>query len=224
MAYTRRRRRTYRKKKSPSWAKYVTPSNAVKAAGVAQAAWRGVQMLKGLVNSERMYNDRTLTLGSNRSLMWGLTLIPQGDDVGNRTGNSILVRSFYMRGYLQANPSITGNTRISLVLLQDLQQVSDTTPGITDVFEQDDPDSMIKKTTAGRYKILWRKNYTLFPQAAGQSARDLQKYFKLYSHVRYNGSSASDIQKGGYYLAMLSSESTNFPTISLTSRIGYHDN
>lgn len=227
MAYTRRRRyrRNMRKKSTPSWAKQITPSNAVKAASLAQAAYRGVMMLKGLVNSERMYSDRTCTLGAARSNVWGLTLLSQGDGPNNRTGNSILLRSIYLRGYCQINPSVVGNTRITLMVVRDNQQIADTTPTVTDILKTDDPDSMLNSNTAGRYKIVWRKQIVLYPQSSGAgSVRDITKYLKVYDHVRYNGATGTDIQKHGYYLVMTCSEITNFPTIDIESRIGYHDN
>lgn len=216
-----RRRRFKRSRKSKSM---FTTSNAIKAVSLARTALAGVRMLKGLVNSERMYYDRALTLGSNRSLIWGLTLLGQGDNVGQRTGNSILLRSIFIRGFMSINTAVTGHTRVALVLVRDNQQQADTTPTVSEIFEADDPDSMINNETAGRFKIVWRKQYTLLPTSVGQSARDITKYIKVYDHVRYNGTGTSDIQKHGYYLVMLSSESTNYPTISLTSRIGYHDN
>ena len=77
-----RRRRFKRSRKSKS---IFTASNAIKAVSLARTALAGVRMLKGLVNSERMYADRALTLGSNRSIIWGLTLLGQGDNVGQRT-------------------------------------------------------------------------------------------------------------------------------------------
>lgn len=200
--------------------------NPKQAAAMARAALKGVKMLRGIVNSERMYRDATLSLGSVSSIVHPLCAIPQGDNSTQRTGNSILVRSFYMRGNMAINPSVTSNTRISLMLVQDKQQIADTTPTAADILTNgNDPDSLLATNTAGRFKVLWRKTYTLLPQTSGsRNAVDIHKYFNLYSHVRFNGTSSTDIQKGGYYLVFVSSEITNFPSITFNTRLGYHDN
>ncbi len=57
--------------------------------------------MKGLINSEKMYFDRAITLGSIQSDIFSVNQIAQGDQVGQRTGNSILIRSLYLRGYMQ---------------------------------------------------------------------------------------------------------------------------
>jgi hypothetical protein len=193
---------------------------------IARKAWAATKYLKGLVNSEKMYHDRALTLGATQSDIWNLQQIATGDGAGGRTGNSILVRSLYLRGYMQINPSVSAVTRVSLCVVQDLQQISDTVPTILDIFTSINPEATIKvgstTNSAGRFKIIWRKNYSL---VQGQSPNiNIDKFFKLYSHIKFNGTGTSDIQKNGYYLVMMSSETVNFPTISVQSRLGYYDN
>lgn len=220
MAYSRyRRSRRFRRKSTPWYnRKYSTMQLAAKA-------WRATKYLRGLVNSEMFHADQVITLGASVFKNTHLTAIAQGDGDGNRTGNSILLRSLALRGSVQINPSVTGNTRVCLVLLKDKQQVSDTTPLMSDIFvDQFDPDSLLKTGTLGRFKILWRKTYVLTPPSGGRSAFDFNKYWKLYDHVRFNGPAIGDVQRNGYYFAILTSENTNVPTVSINSRIGYHDN
>lgn len=220
MPYKRYPRRKVNRKKT-AWynKKYSTMQ-------LAKKAWYATKYLKGLINSEKMYADRALTLGATQSDIWNLQQISTGDAAGNRTGNSILVRSLYLRGYMQINASVLAATRVCLCLVQDKQQISDTTPTILDIFTSISPEATIRvgstTNTAGRFKIIWRKNYTL---VQGQSPNiNIDKFFKLYSHVKFNGTGVNDVQKNGYYLVMLSSEVTNFPTISVNSRMGYYDN
>jgi len=212
------RRKTYRRKAAWYDRKYST-------AQIARAAWRATKYIRGLVNSERMYLDSTITLASKANT-YLLNAVPIGDNVANRTGNSILVRSLYMRGFININPSVTVSTRVSLALVQDLQQVSDSIPSELDMFTSNNPEAQLRvgatTNTAGRFKIMWRKNYLMIP---GQKPTiTLDKFWKLYTHCKYNGSSGSDVQKNGLYLVILTSESTNFPTVNITTRLGYHDN
>jgi len=228
MAYTRRRpvlkykKRSYKVQKKPWYNRSYTPGD------LAFRAFKGVMALRGLVNSERHYKDSGPSLGLAKSRITPLHSIAQGDATSDRNGNSILVRSLYMRGFLQVNPAVALNTRVSLALVQDTQQIGDTTPAISDIFNSDDPEAMLNTSntnyTAGRFKIIWRKNFNLTNVSASRPTIQLEKYFKLYSHIKYNGPTATDIQKNGYYLVMLTSETTNFPIISFTTRLGYHDN
>lgn len=221
MAYSRKSsaKRSFKGRKPKWYNRKYSPSE------VAYRAFKGVQYLKGLVNSERMYLDNTLTLGASQSQIFGLTSLAQGDASNNRTGNSILLRSLYMRGRMEINSAVTSNTRICILLIKDKQQVSDTSPGIADIVTSStDPDTLVNRNTAGRFKILWRKNYILTPVSGGRNAIDLSKYWKVYDHVRFNGTASSDIQKNGYYLVVITSESANYPTVVFNARTGYHDN
>lgn len=213
-----RKRRTYRRKKT-AWynKKYSAKTLAIKAL-------KSTRYMRGLINSERMYLDNTLTL-SARNQIFGLTAIAQGDASNNRTGNSVLLRSIYLRGRFEINSSVASNTRITCLLVVDKQQVADTTPSISDIVTTDtDPDTLLNRNTAGRFKVLWRKNYTLTPASGGRPNIELVKYWKLYKHIRYNGTASTDLQKNGYYFVIITSESTNFPTVIINARTGYHDN
>lgn len=191
---------------------------------MARSALKGVQMLRGIVNSERMYNDQVMTSTATTAAQ-SCVAISQGDGSSDRTGNSILVRSISIAGQVEINSSVTSNTRCCLLLVQDMQQVADTTPTSTDILRgPTDPLSLLNTNTSGRFKVIKRWNFFLTPVAGGRPVHQFRKYLKLYSHVRYNGSATTDIQKGGYYLIWVNSESVNRPTLNLVVRTGYHDN
>lgn len=219
MAPQYRRRKTYRKKNT-SWynKKYSTMQ-------LAQKAWTATKYLKGLVNSEMLHKDTNIVLGAVQSRLLQIVDITQGDSDSGRTGNSLLLKNIYFRGQLTINPVVASNTRVTLALVKDKQQVADTSPGLSDIFTSStDPDTLLNLSSSGRFKILWRKTYTLTPVGGGRNCIDITKYWKLYDHVRYNGPAATDIQRNGYYLAIISSEVANFPTVNLNNRVGYHDN
>ena len=63
----------------------------------------------------------------------GLNLLAQGVTQNTRVGNSITLKSLYMRGYIIGNATAQSiNYRI--MIIQDNQQVSDTTPVIADIY------------------------------------------------------------------------------------------
>lgn len=218
--YRRPYRKTSKRRSSTSWY-----NKKYSALDIAQKALRNTRYLKGLVNSEMLHKDTAVTLGAQQANINVISNPSQDDTASGRTGNSILLRNIYFRGTIAINTSVTANTRITLALVKDTQQVSDTQPGVGDIFDSvTDPDTLLKLGNSGRFKIIWRKTYTLTPVSGGRNVVDITKYWKVYDHVRFNGPNNTDTQKNGYYIAMISSESTNFPSCTLNTRIGYHDN
>lgn len=215
MAY----KKTYRRKRQVTawYNKKYTPGD------VAAAAWKGVKQIKSIINSEKHFH----TVGSapvidNSGSVLNLTSIAQGDTIQTRTGNSIFIRSISMK----FNPYTlqTGvATHLRLMLIQDNQQVSDTVPSIPEMLESVDVLSHLKVQTLGRFSVLWDKNVLL------DQVSNRQKYFEyknhtIQHHVRYNGTTTADIQKGGLYLVAISDESTNTPLLPYNIRIGFYDN
>ena len=222
------RKKTYRKRyyRKKTYSKRpFTISGSVNAMDVAQAAWKSVKYIRGLVNSEMLKWDSNVTLDSNQSRIVNLTAIAQGDGANTRTGNSILVRNIAMRGWLEINNAVNNNTRVMMALVQDTQQLTDTSPSVADIFASaTSPTSLLNNQTLGRFKILKRWNYTLLPVSAGQNVKQVEFYKTLYFHTRYNGSATTDIQKNGLYLVIITSENANYPIVNMNVRVGYHDN
>lgn len=199
--------------------------NPQAVAAMAQSAWRTAKMLKGIINSELKHKELVLTLGNNQSYIHSLVSIAQGDTLNNRNGNSILVKTLALNGYMYINASQTTNTRVMMALVRDNQQVSDTIPTIADIFMSDtDPHSLLNNGNLGRFKIMWRKQYTLDSNAAGNNARSIRNFTRLNFHVRYNATGSGDIQKNGLYLVFITSEPSMYPSIALNGRISYYDN
>lgn len=219
MAIKKYNKKTYKKKTSWYNKKYSAKDIALKAL-------KNTQYLKGLVNSELFHKDSPYSGAlSAQYNITPLCNIAQGDTSVLRTGNSILLKSCYIRLEFSINSNVTGQTSFLMALVKDTQQVADTQPTITDIFDsQTSPQTMINLSNSGRFKLLWRKTQFLTPSSGGRSAMEINKYFKLYDHVRYNGTASTDIQKNGYYFVIITSESTNFPTVNGTIRVGYHDN
>lgn len=215
------RRRQFRKRgrKTP-W--YNRKYNAMQ---LASAAWRGVRYVKGLVNSEMYYHTLLTTVNPlNTGSIIPLSDIAVGDTSFTRTGNSIFARSLTFNINASQNPSSVKNTFVRMILFQDNQQIGDTAPTQSDILESSSPLSLLKTGTAGRFKIMKTWEYTL----STQNPAKVIKYYKNFRHhIRYNGVEATDIQKGGLYLLVNSSEtiiSNQAPIIHYNIRLGYHDN
>lgn len=217
MAYRRSSRRMSRRRRRAPW--YKRKYNAMQ---LASKAAKGVYYLKGLVNSEMLHNQGlSSTTVNTTGAVIPMCSIGQGDTTSGRTGNSILIRNIMLRFAIKQNAAAE-TTYYRLMLFCDTQQEGDTTPTVTDVLESNNYLSPLSTGQSGRFKVLW--STITSTSNASTTAKVIDKYFKVYNHVRYNGTASTDIQRNGYYFLMLSSESTNTPTIAYSWKIGYHDN
>jgi len=227
--YPRRRRRRRRPVVPWSRKKYcITPADAY------SYARRGLRYITGLVNSEKLYketSDQDVEVSYDNPVFVPLTDIAQGDTISGRTGNSVLVRYLNAKIWLRMRDNQPTMTRIMLV--RDKQQVGDTTPSISTVLNGTaGPQvitSFLNRTTAGRFDILYDRTFSLAGTSTGGHTTDrLIKINKVMrSHVRYNGTSSTDIQKNGLYLIISSDQSdasTTEPLVDYVVRVNYHDN
>lgn len=214
--YTRRRYRRGYRKKNP----FV--SKAAKYAGMAYTAYKGVKYLKGLVNSEKgMLDFNANTTYSSTGSVISLNNIAQGDTVSSRQGNSILVKGIFGRMLFTQNSSAT-NTFVRCVIFCNKQQLSDSTPAVDDVLESVSVKSNLNISHKGQYSVL--RDFTIRLDSANNTSAARKINIPLNMHLRYNGTAATDWQKNGLFMILLSNEATNVPTVDWNLRVSWHDN
>lgn len=212
-----RRRQFKRRGRKTQW--YNKKYNAMQ---LASAAWKGVNYIKGLVNSEMFTATYTANINPTPSgVVLNLTQLAQGDGNGARTGLSVFFRKINAR-FSVVNNSTAGQVFHRWILFIDKQQIGDTSPSATDVLETADVRSSLNPNTAGRFKIL--KNWEFYTSQLSSDCKIIKYYKNFRHHVRYNNTSSSDIQKGGIYMLFLSNQSTNTPVVSYNIKTSYHDN
>lgn len=190
---------------------------------LANKAVRGVQYLKGLVNSELYKFDSGATSSgvTTTPVVLHCTNLGNGDGEGQRTGNSILAKSLSLRGTMTVDTA-GATTNARLCVIRDKQQIGDSSPSWLDVFESATPYSFLKRETVGRFEILYNKQVTLVP--AGDAAWNFVINIPMQSHIRYNGTGGGDIQKNGLFVMYCSDRSTGYPNLNYATRLSYHDN
>lgn len=221
MAYRKRfyRRRNYKRRSVP-W--YRKKYSAVQLASKAVA---GVRYLKGLVNAELHKRDSVGGINPDYiGSMISLNNIAQGNADNERTGNSIFVRYVNSSGMITMS-SLATSTAVRVMLVCDKQQIGDTPPTAPMVLENTAsttaPYSKLNSDTVGRFTILSSKLYLL------NSDRPSCSWFlkkSMRHHIRYNGATSTDIQKGGLYLLVISNEQNNVPNFTRDTRVSYYDN
>jgi len=201
---------------------WYNKKHSISIQGVAKKLYN----LQSMINSEVMKLDTTSTGGAQQTITH-LTAISQDDTVSGRTGNSILLKNISIKGSLQINSAVSISSRYTVALLQDTQQVGDGLPSNADIWKSNtEPQTLLLQSAVGRFKVIKRWNGYLGTAQGGQTVKlfDYFHKFPLNTHVRYNGTANSDIQKNGLYLSIITSEAVNFPTTGITTRLGYHDN
>lgn len=221
MAYKKNYKRRNYKRKASGWfnTNKFTPESAW---SLAKTAARDVWMLKGLVNSEMLHRTNSgSTTTPNTGTMTLLNGLAQGDTDTGRTGNSVLMRNVLIRAVFTQNPTAI-STQYRVMVVLDTQQISDTTPAVTDILESANPLSTLKTGNAGRFKIL--KSWMFTTDDDKGQTRIINYYKDMRMHTRYNGTADTDIQKNGLYLLTISNQATNVPTFDFYWKVGYHDN
>lgn len=223
MPYKRRRqtrrpmkRRRGFKRRRTGWGGYLRTGLSL-----ARQVWK----LKGLVNSEMYKYDlvnQTPSPGTTGTVTH-LTSVAQGDGDGNRTGNSIFVRALNIRGHVQRNSAGSSVQIVRIAIIMDTQQIADSAPVFSDIYEGTDVLSHLNSDTVGRFKVLYNQVITL--DSVSVPLRPFQINLPMRHHVRYNGVNGTDIQRGAlYFVAVSSQASANYPAITFDARLSYHDN
>lgn len=198
--------------------------SGAKAGNYAYSAWKGVQYLKGLINVERkvkIESANNQSINGTTGLVVELTNVSQGDGQTTRDGNSIFCRNVFGRHAITRNAAGASVQLVRFMVVKDLQQQGDTNPTVSDILNAADPLSPLSLASRGRFTILRDKLITLTDQYPNHTQK---LNVPMKHHVRYNGTAASDIQKGGLYVVMISNTTSNHPVISYNYSTSFYDN
>jgi len=189
---------------------------------LAKKAYQGVRYIRSMINCEKHKADTAYgPLGiSTTAAVSSLNQISQGDNEFNRQGNSVLWKYMTFSGALSWNATGTGQA-LRIVVVMDTQQISDTAPAGTDLWETTGPFSLINNETVGRFSILYDKVYV---QKEDCDLIPLKFTVKKSHHLRFNGTASTDPQKGGMWLLIVSNQAVNTPTVAGTYRVCFYDN
>lgn len=147
----------------------------------------------------------------------------QGDTSATREGNKILCRYVTAKGWIKHNNTATDGQVVKVWLIQDKQQIGDTSPTAANIFTvaANSIISPLNNDSAGRFKILWSKTYVIDPS---NEIKPFNLYKRINIPTRFNGTASGDIQKNGLYIVYASSDNTNKPELTIDIRTAYIDN
>lgn len=227
MAYGKKQQKPfYRKKKFIKGAK-----NAI---SIATSALRTASLVKSLINVEYKYVDNynaTAVIPGTYGTVGDVILqtgITQGDSVNQRNGNSVKLKSVYIRGLFSLDTTVLPHTDIRLMVIKDLEGVysSGTAISPSDILQI--PNyflSPININNGKRFKVLYDRTISL---DASNPSRMFKIFMKSNQHLRFTGPTNTATDEGHYYLCAFVDSSTTAATTALTwnynTRIRYLDN
>lgn len=180
---------------------------------------------RSLNNREKKKFDISHNTGNVdlNGLTFSLNAMPQGVELNERDGLKVQPTGLFFNYKMQCHSSQPTVARI--LIYEDLQQVSDSTPSSTDLLQQTGDQSVLSplnRDEIGRFKVLYDKRHTLVPDANNEVVYR-KGFLKKLKNPHFNGANGTDIQKNGLWCTILSDQATNFPTHDFYSRYFYHD-
>lgn len=217
--YNRRRRRI----PNVNQVGFFTPRNLYTA---ARYAVKGVNLMKGIINSELKRYDvsvnPTATSTASYTLLSG---IDQGDDANQRSGNQVLAK--YLMYNISATISASATaTHLRVIIFIDTDNDGET-PTTAELLQQvgatTQLTSPINIDNTGRFTILADVHMPL--SINGDRILVMKGFKKLNYHQKFlTATGSTGFGKGSIWAYVASNEGTNPPTVILTTREGYYDN
>lgn len=144
----------------------------------------------------------------------------EGDGNEDRNGDMIKAKSLHFQ-YVLIKNGVPNQSQCRVCVVQDKQQISDSTISVTDIFEGNESLRMRNRSTMGRYRILYNKLHNLTSISEPSLTREVR--IKLNTKIRYNGPLATDLQKNGIFLVLFSNEATNAVLFDWRTRLTFVD-
>lgn len=218
------RRRSYRRKR------YARKSSGGGYLSTAAKALSLATKVAAMVNAEKNFFDATTNLLlTTTPQITALQLIPQGDDIEDRTGRSIKLAGLMLKSHYYPNAASTASNLLRLIMFRDNFQAG-IAPVASDILAAPiTVDSFRNLATAnpGRYTILMDRIVKLSPYGSTNTSAVVNKYFPLKNHVRYLGTTGATNQNGQgqiYFMSYADNVNGGSPAGVINVRTRYYDN
>jgi len=152
--------------------------------------------------------------------------VSQGVTPTTRVGRRILMKSLYIRWFLQLAATTTGGTPVRMLVVYD-KQTNGAAPSVTDIVLTDEITSPMNLSNSKRFQVLCDQTWSCVGTGGPQSIV-LNKYMKLDKTVEFNTGNAgtvADITSGSIYVLCWSGNglAVTVPLGVLYSRVRFQD-
>lgn len=218
------RRSTRRTRRKPN-VNQITFRNASSVAQAAYGAYKGFNILKGIINSEIKRFDSNNSVGmTSTPTIVNLNQIAAGDDANQRNGNSILAKYVILNYNVLMNVA-TATAACRVMIVVDTENTG-TDPTAAQILQNSaatyNVSSPINIDNTARFTILADQKFTL--SNTGNQSVIRKVYRKLNFHIKFTTTATTGFQKNSVYIMFMSTSATNEPIITWQTRVAYYDN
>lgn len=165
-------------------------------------------------------------IGQATAVVTLLNGVAQGTTPTSRIGRKILQQSLFLRVQLAKSPTMTGESPLRILVVQDMQ-ANGAAPAGTDVLASNEITSPMNLNNVERFKVILDKEFKLGAIDCTACAYKWYKKFKL--PVAFNTGSTgniTDITTGSLYMLTFSNGlfATTAPSGEVYTRIRFTDN
>jgi len=157
---------------------------------------------------------QTLLLSSAIGQFNLLTGIEEGNDVADRQGRQIIVRSIQMYGVFY-KADTTNIMRLCLV-----QELENSASLGSDLWVTPSVNSLRKNETLGKYRVIWEKRVNIDED---HNQYLFKSFTKLNVKVKYNATNGAPIKNNIFLVGLSDSTAATHPFISFDIRVYYTD-
>jgi len=235
-----RRRLTYATPRTPGRSRAAVTqrfnrryARGVSSRGPLRTQVKALQRAVNALAPEIKYVDQSLQV-TNSPVGVGtivhVSAIAQGDTTGARTGDLINVKQMALRWRFDRGTSTTTGFGFGarLFLLQDKQQIADTTAAATYFIDSSVSTAPVTGfpviPNLERYRVLYQSPYIDFYRiSTGNQSAQFEWNWTGNLKIEYNGTASSDIQKNGLYFVFCHNDSAATIDGDGVLRIGFTD-
>ena len=191
---------------------------------VAQKALRIAKSNRSLINTDIRSRNLNLPVAPNTTgEVQQLTNISQGDNVNERQGNAITLKSLKLAGTVTLHASASGS-HVRIMIVRDNLGTT-TPPVIGDMFSSvlqfnDNKHRLAAPQVVKRFTVLYDRFYMM--DTSGLGTIKAIKFSKvLNSKCYFTGTASTNEGKGNLYLFIASNEATNDPVVAVDSFLSW---
>jgi len=229
----RKNRRVNRKKKGGSTLKKVGKWARIggSVASTALTALKVANVARGLINAEFKFCDNNISYAastpfdSSNPQVFDLTsAMAQGIGANQFTGQSVRLKSLFIRGRIAPSQNVAANTwaTVRMLLLRDLN-VDGTLPTVTDILQSNSWLSPLTTNMPDRYVIMSDKTYNA--SRTNQGVYNFKIFKRLNHHFKVSAASPTTDRSGRILILFVTDAPNPYgPFMDMFTRLRFVDN
>ena len=196
---------------------------------LARRTMRGLNEIRKYINIEEKFLDTSVALTPDQSgSLQCITQLAQGTTMNTRVGNSLKVQRLEIKGRAAVASAVISYSLVRIIVFRDMEGQG-TAPAVSDLLETVGSTSAPRQPydwlNRKRFAILYDMLVPLTALSGGQSVHVFTYSVDLGKHVLYRGTTAAAASdgEGSIYIACVSDEATNTPSVNASCRITFTD-